>query len=136
MNGQLISEIPGAARLVFAISSTRDLERGTRAALVEVPRLFRLDVIVDGDTLRSVVRNLSRSQLRFGHAHHNDPGTNVSLGESDRFEPARATIAFVLTSENDAVLSTVTIGTIHLAELGLLRVTAQAIIRQVAVTPA
>ncbi len=130
MHRQLVTPLRGAGAACFAISCSKDLERDARATLILAPRLFRFDVVVAGDTLRTVVRNLSRADLRVDPGHHNEPGTNIVLGAGARYQPARATAAFALHSATESILVTVTIGTLWRADQGLLRVTAQAIVRQ------
>jgi hypothetical protein len=124
---QLVSEIaPG--RLL--LSSSRELERGSRAALFHAPRLFRFDVISEGDALRTVVRNLSRGRLTIDTRHHIEPGTNIVQGDAGIYEPAQATIGFTLRTASERIHVEVTIGTLLLAELGVVRVTAQAVLEQ------
>lgn len=130
MHNQLVTPLQGNDATAFAISCSKDLERDTRATLIHAPRLFRLDVVVAGDTLRTIVRNLSRAELLVAPSHHNEPGTNLVLGDSPRYQPARAATAFALHGANESVLVTVTIGTLLRADQGLLRVSTQAIVRQ------
>jgi hypothetical protein len=76
------------------------------------------------------VRNLSEAELQLEPSHHNEPGTNIVLGDAARYQPARAATAFALHSATESVQVTVTIGTLLRAEEGLLRVSAQAIVSQ------
>jgi len=132
-HGQLVSQLPADdGRLSFAISASKDLEPGARAALILVQRRFRLDVVVVGDTLRTVVRNLSGGEIEVEHDRHNSAGTNVVLGEAIVYEPARAAVTFSLAGEHESVRVAVMIGTIRLAERGVTRVSAQAIVSRVA----
>ncbi len=131
MHRQLVTALQSSGARSFAISCTKDLERDTRATLILAPRLFRLDVVVAGDTLRTIVRKLSRAELQVQPSHHNEPGTNIVLGDGARYQPARAATSFALHSAAESVLVTVTIGTLLRADRGLLRVSAQAIMRQI-----
>jgi hypothetical protein len=131
---QLVSELgdtPGSALL---LSVAKELERGARASLFLAPRLFRFDCVVEGDTLRTVVRNLSPGVLETDTRHHNEPGTNVVLGDAAAYEPARASVGFTLRTRSERIQAEVTIGTLMRPELGTVRVLAQAIVRQLAVT--
>jgi hypothetical protein len=123
-----LSEDPGRA---FVISCSKDLERGARATLMLVERMFRFDVIVGGDSLQPVVRNLSRAALELDPAHHNEPGTNIVLGGALAYEPTRAMLGFTLRSTTEVILVSVTIGVLQLVEHGVARISAQAILRQV-----
>ena len=129
---QLVLEVgsgPSDQRLLM--SASKELERGARAALFMAPRLFRFDVISEGDTLRTVVRNLSKGELEIDTRHHNAPGTNVVLGGASAYEPARASVGFALRTSTEQIRVEVTIGTLLRAEHGTVRVSAQAILHQV-----
>jgi hypothetical protein len=132
-HSQLISQLPADdGQPSFAISASKDLEPGSRAALIIVQRLFRLDVVVAGDTLRTVVRNLSTGTVEVEHDRHNAPGTNVVQGEAIAHEPARAAVAFTLSDERERLGVRVMIGTLRLADRGVTRVSAQAVVRRTA----
>lgn len=112
------------------LACSKDLERGVRATLILVERLFRFDVVVGSDSLQTVLRNLSRGELEVRPRHHNEPGTNIVLGEAGVLEPTRAFLGFTLRSAHEAVRGSVTIGALQLPGSGLVRITAQAIVRQ------
>lgn len=132
---QLVLDLGGGPGNRMLLSCARELERGTRAALLIAPRLFRFDTIVEGDTLRTVVRNLSAAHLEMRPSHHIEPGTNVVQGDAAAYEPARATAAFALHSDSETIDVEVTIGTLLLREQGTVRVTAQALLTQTTVVP-
>jgi hypothetical protein len=82
--GQTRTEIPSTeegAAPVTVISSGRDVEQGARAMLILAEGLFRLDVIPQGDTIQTILRNLSsepRAEVRY---------TDVGGGASTSGEP-------------------------------------------------
>ncbi len=127
---QLVTPLPADDGLAFAIACSKDLERGVRATLILVERLFRFDVVVGRDSLQTVVRNLSAAELEVRPRHHNEHGTNVVIGEARALEPTRAFLDFTLRSEHEQADAAVTIGAIQLASRGIVRITAQAIVRQ------
>lgn len=127
---QLVTQLPQDSGLAFVISGSKDLERGARATLMLVERMFRFDVIVGGDSLQTVVRNLSGAQLELAPRHHNEPGTNIILGDALAYEPTRAMLGFTLRSAGEVIVAGVTIGALQLNRHGLVRITAQAILRQ------
>ena len=92
--------------------------------------LFRLDVVVAGDTLRTIVRNFSPGELRMRGGVYGPEGANIVVGEAAAYEPARAAIEFTLGRPGDQVDVTVTLGTLRFADRGTVQVTAQAIVRQ------
>jgi hypothetical protein len=94
--------------------------------------LFRLDVTLAGDTLRTIVRNLSSSPLKLQGGVYGPPGENIAVGEAAAYEPGRAAIEFTLGSGLDRVDVSVTIGTLRFAERGTTKVSAQAIVRNAA----
>ena len=92
--------------------------------------LFRLDVVVSGDTLRTVVRNFSPGELVSEHLPGADAGSSLGFGEIAAFEPGRARIGFALGDGADRVSVDATIGTLRYVERGTVRVSAQAIVRR------
>jgi hypothetical protein len=90
-------------------------------------------VISEGDTLRTVVRNLSAGTLEIDTRHHNEPGTNIVQGDASVYEPAKASVGFVLRTATEEIHAEVTIGTMMLVNRGCVRVSAQAILHQTAV---
>jgi hypothetical protein len=100
--------------------------------LLHADGLFRLDVTISGDTLRTVVRNLSDAELRMCGSPYGPEGANVVLGEAAAYEPARAAVEFTLGAAGDQVDVSVTIGTMRFAERGTFKVSAQAILKSAA----
>jgi hypothetical protein len=97
--------------------------------LLQADGLFRLDVTISGDTLRTIVRNLSSGELRMRGGAYGPDGANIVEGEASAFEPARAAVEFTLASGGDQVEVSVTVGTLRFADRGTLKVSAQAIIK-------
>jgi hypothetical protein len=91
--------------------------------------LFRLDVTISGDTLRTIVRNLSSGELQMRGGAYGPEGANVVQGEAPAFEPARAAVEFKLGSAGDQVDVSVTIGTLRLEQRGTIKVSAHAIVK-------
>ncbi len=94
--------------------------------LVLADGLFRLDVTVSGDTLRTAVRNFTADELQMRGGVYGAEGENVVLGEASAYEPARAALEFSIGS----VEVSVTLGTLRFADRGTVKVSAQAIVRQ------
>lgn len=92
--------------------------------------LFRFDIVFRGDTLRTLVRNLSPGALEFRTDPSRDVGANVVHGAAKAHEPGRAAIEFALGTGADQVTAKVLIGTSNNADRGTVLVTAQAIVRQ------
>lgn len=97
--------------------------------------LFRLDVAVEGDTLRTLVRNLSAGDLTMDPAGSGYGGVSFVLGPVEAYEPTCSEISFSLGSGGDRVEVDVTIATLRFAERGTVRVTAQAVVRQASRAP-
>jgi hypothetical protein len=112
------------------ISASKELEPGARAMLLLAGGLFRLDVVLSGDTLRTVVRNLSTGELEMQRRPGNDAGASIAYGDAAAYEPGRASVEFALGSGADRVTAEVLIGTLRFADRGTIQVTAQAIVRQ------
>lgn len=96
--------------------------------------LFRLDLAMGADVLRSVVRNLSGDEIETtGGSSGYGEGTFV-VGEAATYEPVQSRLEFALGSGNDRVAVKVLIATMRFRERGTVRVSAQAIIRQAPVS--
>jgi hypothetical protein len=117
----------GARGLV--LSASKDIEPGARAMLLHADGLFRLDVLIRGDSLQTFVRNLTDGPLDL----HGDVGAGgagtITLGDAAAYAPGRADLAFTLGAAEDLVMTKVTIATLRFAERGTIRVSAQAIVR-------
>ncbi len=96
--------------------------------------LFRLDLVISGDTLRTVVRNLSSAELEMEPGPGTDVGASLAFGEAAEYEPGRSGIEFALGTGADRVTVSVVIGTLRFAQRGTIRVSAQAIVRQAPVS--
>jgi hypothetical protein len=92
--------------------------------------LFRLDVEIVGDTLRTVIRNLSPGELRTGDGSGGYSGVSYAFGDVSAFEPSRTELHFTLGAGADTVTVDVLLATLRFPDRGALRVTAQAIVRQ------
>lgn len=102
--------------------------------LVLAEGLFRLDVVVSGDTLRTVVRNLSSGELEMAGTNADYSGGSIVLGGAAEYEPAQTSVEFALGAGGDRVVVKVLIGILHFAERGTVRVTGQAVIHQAPVS--
>jgi hypothetical protein len=94
--------------------------------LVHAEGLFRLDITVAGDTLRSIVRNFTKDELRMSGGPYGPDGANVVVGEASAYAPARTALEFSI----GTVEVSVTMATLRFADRGTVRVSAQAIVRQ------
>jgi hypothetical protein len=109
-----------------ALSASKELEPGARAMILTAKDLFRLDVVVSGDTLRTVVRNLSSGELALDTA--SESPESFGFGEVDIYEPGVASLTFTLRGANEQVSVRATIGTLRFKQRGTVRVTAQAVV--------
>jgi hypothetical protein len=91
--------------------------------------LFRLDVAIRGDTMRTIVRNLSTAELVLEAGSSSETGTSIAFGDVLEYEPGMATLRFALGAGADRVQTEVVIGTLRHAARGTIQVTAQAIVR-------
>jgi hypothetical protein len=128
---QLAGELPPAdGRRGLVLSGSKRLEPGARAMLVLAEGLFRLDIVVSEDTIRTVVRNLSSGTLE-SHIDHDAAGPiGITTAEAAPYMPGRTRLDFTLGERADRVTVEVLIATLRFAEQGTVQVTAQAIIRQ------
>lgn len=92
--------------------------------------LFRFDVVISGDTLRTLVRNLSTGELAIDAPAGAEVGDNVAFGEAAAYQPGTGGVDFALGSGDDRVKVRIRVATLHLAERGTVRVTAQAVVRE------
>jgi hypothetical protein len=111
-----------------ALSASKELEPGVRAMILTAKDLFRLDVTVSGDALRTLVRNLSTGELSFDEVA-DEPPRSFGFGEIGVYEPGVASLSFALGSGTDRVAVTATIATLRFAQRGTIRVTVQAVVR-------
>jgi hypothetical protein len=125
--GRLSDDNSGAG---LVVSASKELEPGARAMLLLAEGLFRLDVVIRGDTLQTIVRNLSNGELEMDGRHDRPAGLHVAIGEVAAYEPASVSVDFALGSPGDRVEVKVLIATLRFGERGTVRVTAQAVIRK------
>jgi hypothetical protein len=99
--------------------------------VVHAPGLFRLDLVVAGDSMRVLIRNHSSGALAYhddGYAHpvlvHGDTATVAAL------RPAHHQVAFTLGEAGDAVEVRVVLATLRLPDRDTVRITAQAVVRR------
>jgi hypothetical protein len=130
MTGVLASELllPGGAR-GRVLSASKDLEPGVRAMLLLDEDLFRLDVLIIGDTVQTFVRNLTSGELELRGEVGQPRVATTTLGFAGRYAPGRADLAFTVGAEGARAVTTVTIATLRFADRGTIRVSAQGIIR-------
>ena len=75
------------------LSATKEIEPGARAMLLAADGLFRLDVAIVGDTIRTTVRNFSTGELEMGRGQGGygvgePPGRARQSGPPVGFGPA------------------------------------------------
>ena len=114
------------------LSATKELEPGARAMLIYADGLFRFDIAISGDTLRTVVRNLSPAAIEMRRGAGGQGLGHVAFGEAAEYEPGSSGVGFVLGEGADQVTVEVQIATLRMAQRGTVRVSAQAIVRQAA----
>lgn len=98
--------------------------------LLLAERLFRLDVVLLGDTLRTVVRNLSSGQLEIEEGLHPEAEPHLAFGDVAAYQPGQGRVKFALGTGQDRVTVDVTLATLHFAQRGTAQVSGQAIVRQ------
>jgi hypothetical protein len=129
---QLAGELwPDDERRGLVLSISKELEPGARAMLLLASGLFRLDVAISPDTMRTVVRNLSSGELEIkSHSGYGQPGSLASI-ETVAYRPSSSGLSFALGRDDDRVTVDVLIGLLRFLHRGTVRVTAQARIRQI-----
>jgi hypothetical protein len=130
VTGVLANEIElrdGGHALV--LSASKSIEPGARAMLLQAEGLFRLDVLVVGDSLQTFVRNLTTGELQFRPDIGGETGGTVTLGDAAAYAPGRADLGFTLGSGDDRVMTKVMISTLRFADRDTIRVSAQGIVR-------
>jgi len=129
MHGQLNSglDVPDG-RLALVLSAAKEIEPGSRAMLLLAEGLFRLDVVVAEDTLRTVLRNLSGGVIETETTLGTITGESILFGDAATYEPGRAGLGFTITTGGDAVWVRAMIATMRFAARGTVQVGAQAIL--------
>ncbi|MFL5824707.1 MAG: hypothetical protein ACJ764_14845 [Solirubrobacteraceae bacterium] len=129
--GQLASPLPeGPGARGLLLSASKEIEPGARAMILLADGLFRLDVALLGDTLRTIVRNLSSGQLDLEDGLHPETDPHLVVGDVAAFQPGQGRVNFALGAGDDRVSVDVTLGMLRYPERGTARITAQAIVRQ------
>ena len=121
--------LPGGAR-GQVISSSKDIEPGVRAMLLLAEDLFRLDIMIMGDALQTFVRNLTSGELELSGEVGQPRVATTTLGLAARYAPGRADLRFAVGPEDARVLTKVTIATLRFADRGMIRASAQGIVRR------
>jgi hypothetical protein len=91
--------------------------------------LFRLDVTIFADTLRTIVRNLSPGELTMHSERARSTEATIALGNSADYRPTQSTTEFSLGDGPDRVEVSVLLATLRFAGRGNYQVTSQATIR-------
>ena len=91
--------------------------------------LFRLDIMIFGDTLQTFVRNLASGELAVAGEVGQPRVATTTLGLAARYAPGRADLRFAVGPEDARIVTEVTIATLRFPERGLIRVSAQGIVR-------
>ncbi len=92
--------------------------------------LFRFDVTIVSDTLRTTVRNLSAGELTISGDRAAVAGQSFASGDMTRYQPSRSTTTFALESGDQRVVVEILLATLRFADRGSYRVSAQAIVCQ------
>jgi hypothetical protein len=121
--------LPGGAR-GRVLSASKDLEPGVRAMLLLAEDLFRLDLMIVGDTLQTFIRNLTSGELALAGEVGQPRVATTSAGLAARYAPGRADLRFSVGPEDARIVTEVTIATLRFPERGLIRVSAQGIVRR------
>lgn len=120
--------LPGGVR-GRVLSSSKDLEPAVRAMLLLSEDLFRLDAMIIGDTLQTFIRNLTSGELTHAGEVGQPRMATTTLGLAARYAPGRADLRFAVGPEDARIVTEVTIATLRFPERGLIRVSAQGIVR-------
>ncbi len=94
--------------------------------LLVAENLFRIDIAVTADTLRTLVRNLSSGELELDGSSAGEASEVLVFGQAAAYQPSQTRIKFKLGAGTDSVSVVVLIGVLHFRERGTVRVTSQA----------
>jgi hypothetical protein len=120
---QIRSETEQDGRRRLLLSCATEVEDGARVAVLLADGLFRLDVAVVGDTLRTMVRNLSPGPLELERRRGDGYAQPDLLPGAQSLHPSRSSMAFDVGGWHvEAQLALIGTGA-----PGLRRVTAQAV---------
>ena len=135
MHNQLATELePRDGRRGLVISASKELEPGFRAMLLLAENLFRLDVVVRGDSLQAIVRDLAGGGVLIRAGPGAGAGRNYAWGDVAAYQPGHAQLEFTLGGGDDRLLVKLTIATLRFADRGTVSVSGQAIARQTSAT--
>jgi hypothetical protein len=132
LHAQLAGELPTSpdGRRGLVLSASKELEPGSRTMLLLAEGLFRLDIVLTADTIRTVVRNLSPGKLNIERDSGYGLPNAIATEDAVAYRPGTASLTFTVGSGTDRVRAEVAIGTLRFDHRGAVRVTAQAIVRQ------
>jgi hypothetical protein len=102
--------------------------------LLSAEGLFRMDVTLGGDTVKTDIRNLSPGELETRGPATGPGGVSIGFGEVEGYHPGRVEFEFALGSGSDRVEVTGMIATLRFHDRGTIRVTGQAIVRRAPVS--
>jgi hypothetical protein len=129
--GQLALPLPASSGAVgLVLSESKEIELGARAMILLADDLFRLDVALIGDALRTTVRNISGGELQVDEGLHGEAETHLAFGDVAAYQPGQGRIRFALGAGDDRAAVDVIIGVLRFPQRGSARITAQAVIRQ------
>jgi hypothetical protein len=132
---QLAQPLPAASGAVgLVLSDSREIELGARAMMLLADGLFRFDVALLGDSLRTMVRNLSEGELEIEDGLHGEAEPHLAIGDVTPYQPGQGRVRFALGTGRDRVAVDVLIGVLRHADRGSARITTQAVIRRAPVT--
>jgi hypothetical protein len=128
---QLANEIElRDGRRGLVLSASKEIEPGARAMLLLAAGLFRLDVLVRGDAMETFVRNLSPGPLQIEGDAGSLGGPSTTSPDASSYSPGRADLGCRIGEGADQVLVRVTLATLRFPDRGVIRVSAQGIVRQ------
>lgn len=131
MNTQLVGGLaPEDGRHALVLSGSKEIELGTRAMLLLAADLFRIDIVISPDTVRTVVRNLSAGELEVERGSGYGGRSAVQSVEAATYRPGSTELRFALGRDQDRVSVEVKVGLLRFADRGTVQVTGQAIVRQ------
>jgi hypothetical protein len=128
---QLAGELTAEdGRRALVLSGSRQIEPGARAMLLLAEDLFRIDIVVSPDTIRTVIRNLSPGKLEVERGSGYGLRSAVHSVEAAAYRPGSTELRFTLGRGEDRVSVDVKVGLLRFADRGVVQVTGQAIVRQ------
>lgn len=98
--------------------------------LLQAEGLFRMDVTLGGDMVKTDIRNLSPGEIETRGPATGPGGVSFGFGGVEAYQPGRVEFEFSLGSGSDRVEVNGLIATLRFHDRGTIRVTAQAIVRR------